>query len=90
MKYNPQRWPNLYALAQAARLGDFFVIDGGLEYTHARHSYFSSLVQRVFRCLKYIDRFHSSGYIIISELSHNFQTWHHRLPHEISYILLIK
>ncbi|CAF4529368.1 unnamed protein product [Rotaria socialis] len=84
MKYNPQRWPNLYALAQAARLGDFFVIDGGFEFAHARHSYFSSLVQRVFRCFKHINHFHSPGYIIISDLSNNFQTCHHPLPHEHS------
>ncbi|CAM4974294.1 unnamed protein product [Rotaria socialis] len=43
MKYNPQRWPNLYALAQAARLGYIFVIDGVFEYAHACHSYFSLL-----------------------------------------------
>ncbi|CAF3329492.1 unnamed protein product [Rotaria sp. Silwood2] len=84
MKYNPQRWINLYALARAARLGDFFIVDGGFEFAHARHSYFSSLVQRVFRCFKHIDRFHSPAYIIISDLSHNFQTYHHPLPHEHS------
>jgi len=48
-RFNPQRWFTLYALARAARLGDFFVIDGGFEWAHERHSYFSSLVQRVFR-----------------------------------------
>jgi Trm5-related predicted tRNA methylase len=84
MKFNPQRLLNLYALVQAARLGDFFIIDGGFEFAHARHSYFSSLIQRVFRCFKNIDRFHSPSYIIISDLSNNFQTFKHPLPHEHS------
>jgi hypothetical protein len=84
LKYNPERWLNLNALAQAARLGDFFVVDGGFEYAHARHSYFSSLVQRVFRCFKHLDCFHSPAYIIISDLSSNFQTAQHPLPHEHS------
>jgi Trm5-related predicted tRNA methylase len=83
-KINPQRWFNLCALAKAARLEDFLVIDGGFEYAHTRHSYFSSLVQRVFRCFKHIERFHSPAYIIISDLSHNFQTYQHPLPHEHS------
>ncbi|CAF1301435.1 unnamed protein product [Rotaria magnacalcarata] len=81
MKYNPQRWPNLYALAEAARLGDIFVINGVFEYAHACHSYFSSLLQRVFRCFKHINHFHSPAYIIISDISHNFQTCHHPLSH---------
>jgi len=83
-KYNPERWFHLYSLARAARLGDFFVLDGGFEFAHNRHSYFSSLVQRLFRCFKNIDRFHSPAYIIISDLSHNFQTSSHLLPHEHS------
>jgi len=83
-KFNPKRWLNLYALAQAARLGDFFIIDGGFEFAHERHSYFSSLVQRVFRCFKHLDRFHSPAYIIITDLSNNFQTSKHPLPHEHS------
>jgi len=84
MKFNPQRWLNLCALAQAARLGDFFIIDGGFEFAHGRHSYFSSLVQRVFRCFKNINHFHSPSYIIISDLSNNIQTSKHPLPHEHS------
>ncbi|CAF0856744.1 unnamed protein product [Adineta ricciae] len=83
-KYNPERWLDLYALARAARLGDFFVVDGGFEYAHARHSYFSALVHRVFRCFKHIHHFHSPAYIIISDLSDNFQTSRHPLPHEHS------
>ncbi|CAF5023602.1 unnamed protein product, partial [Rotaria sp. Silwood1] len=49
-----------------------------------RQSYFSSLFQKVFRCFKHIDRVHSPAYIIISDLSHNFQTCNHLLPHEHS------
>ena len=71
-------------MTQAARLGDFFVIDGGFEFAHARHSYFSSLVQRVFRCFKHIERFHSPSYIIVSDLANNPQTCHHSLPNEHS------
>ena len=84
LKFNPQRLLNLYSLAAAARLGDFFIIDGGFEFAHNRHSYFSSLVQRVFRCFKHLERFHSPSYIIISDLSNNFQTYKHSLPHEHS------
>jgi Trm5-related predicted tRNA methylase len=84
IKFNPQRWFELHALSRAARLGDFFVIDGGFEFAHARHSYFSSLVQRVFRCFKHIDRFHSPAYIMITDLSNNFQTYKNPLPHEHS------
>jgi Trm5-related predicted tRNA methylase len=83
-KFNPERWLHLYALAQAARLGDFFIIDGGFEFAHERHSYFSSLIQRVFRCFKHINRFHSPAYIIISDLANNIQTSDHPLPHEHS------
>ncbi|CAF1316141.1 unnamed protein product [Adineta steineri] len=83
-KFNPQRWFDLYSLSRAARLGDFFVVDGGFEYAHNRHSYFSALIQRVFRCFKNIDRFHSPAYIVISDLSDNFQTSRHPLPHEHS------
>ncbi|UJR07553.1 hypothetical protein I4U23_011841 [Adineta vaga] len=83
-KYNPERWLDLYALARAARLGDFFVVDGGFEYAHVRHSYFSALVQRVFRCFKNLHHFHAPAYIIISDLSHNPQTAGHPLPHEHS------
>jgi Trm5-related predicted tRNA methylase len=83
-KFNPQRLFDLHALARAARLGDFFVIDGGFEFAHARHSYFSSLVQRVFRCFKHIDRFHSPAYIMITDLGNNYQTRDHLLPHEHS------
>lgn len=83
-KFNPQRYFDLQSLSRAARLGDFFVIDGGFEYAHARHSYFSALVQRVFRCFKHLDRFHSPAYIMITDLAENFQTRDHSLPHEHS------
>jgi len=69
-------------LAQAAQFGDFFVIDVGLEFAHAHHSHFSSLAQRVFRCFKHLNRFHSQAYFIISDLANNFQTRDHPLPHE--------
>ena len=84
IKYNPERWLQLSTLARAARLQEFFVVDGGFEYAHARQSYMSSLIQRVFRCFKHLDRFHSPSYIIISDLSQNFQTSPHPLPHEHS------
>ena len=84
VKYNPQRWLELISLARAARLGDFFIVDGGFESAHERHSYFSSLVQRVFRCFKHLTRFHSPSYIIISDLAVNLQTRSHPLPHEHS------
>ncbi len=83
-KLNPERYLHLYALAQAARLGDFFIVGGGFEFANARHSYFSSIIQRVFRCFKDMDRFHSPSYIIIRDLGNNFQTHDHPLPHEHS------
>lgn len=83
-RHNPARSLKLQSLARAARLGDFFIIDGGFEYAHARHSYFSSLVERVFRCFKHLDRFHSPAYIIITDLAHNHQTSKHPLAHEHS------
>lgn len=83
-KHNPERPLKLQALARAARLGDFFVIDGGFEFAHSRHSYFSSLAERVFRCFKHIHRFHSPAYMIITDLAHNLQTSKHPLAHEHS------
>lgn len=83
-KFHPERWLHLQSLARAARLGDFFIIDGGFEYAHARHSYFSALVQRVFRCFKHLDHFHSPAYIIISDLAENFRKSSIPLPHEQS------
>lgn len=84
VRYQPQRWLNLSALYRAARLNDFFIVDGGFQSAHARHSYFSSLVQRVFRCYRDIERFHSPSYILITDLADNIQTSDHILPQEQS------
>ena len=86
VKYNPQRWFDFCSLAQAARLNDYFIVDGGFDYAHARHSYFCSLVQRVFRCFKNLHRFHSPSYIIITDLSYNIKAKNSNqfLPHEQS------
>ncbi len=83
-KFRPERWLELAALARAARLGDFFVVDGGFEYAHSRQSYFSSLAQRVFRCFTKINCFHSPAYIIISDLAHNYRKPDRPTPHENS------
>lgn len=60
-------------LFQSARLNDYFIVDGGFEYAHHRHSYLSSLIQRVFRCYKHFDRFHSPSYIVVTDLEHRFR-----------------
>ena len=84
IKFNRKRWHHFNVLACAARLGEYFIIDGSFEYAHSRHSYFSSLVQRVFRCFKYIDHFHSPAYIIISDLSSNFKPSNFSISHKQS------
>ncbi|CAF1249123.1 unnamed protein product [Rotaria sp. Silwood1] len=73
------RWESPFHRTIFATLDMKYNPQRGFEFAHVRQSYFSSLFQKVFRCFKHIDRFHSPAYIIIT-VRQNIR--HQKLPLE--------